>query len=193
MTDPFERFRTLHQEARARAAGDLEFVESMALATSTPDGAPSVRFVLFKSFDRQGLVFYTNYESRKARELDSNPRAAASLHWATTGVQVRIEGRAERLEASASDAYWASRPRESQIGGTLSRQSRPLVDREALLREVERMRGLPDVRFPRPSHWGGYRIVPELIEFWFAQPNRLHVRELFRRENGRWTMQTLYP
>jgi pyridoxamine 5'-phosphate oxidase len=165
----------------------------VALATVGPSGAPSVRIVLFKDVDERGFTFYTNYESRKARELDRDPRAALCFHWPSIGEQVRAEGVAERLTAGESDAYFATRPRESQLGAWASRQSQPLGSREELLaaaaRAAERFPG----PVPRPPHWGGYRLVPARIEFWRAAEARLHHRTVYERTPEGWTARLLYP
>jgi pyridoxamine 5'-phosphate oxidase len=192
--DPIALFQELHAQARAQPGVDPEATWAMALATASSDARPAVRFVLFKSFTAEGLVFYTNYGSRKAAELDANPAAAAAIHWPALAVQVRVEGAAARIAATESDAYWATRARDSQIGGILSRQSQPLARREDFLAAVAEMQARPDAKFPRPEHWGGYRIAPATIEFWFGQPNRLHVRHRYRRAGaGGWAVETLYP
>jgi pyridoxamine 5'-phosphate oxidase len=176
---PLERFR---------AWLDTEVV---ALATASSAGAPSVRMVLLKSADERGLVFFTSYVSRKGRELAENPRAAMLVHM--PGRQIRVEGRVEKVAAEESDAYWATRPRGSQIAASVSRQSEPLESREAL---EERFAGLdaehPD-ELPRPPHWGGYRLVPDVYEFWEHRENRLHDRVRYRRDGDGWAVQRLQP
>jgi pyridoxamine 5'-phosphate oxidase len=184
-------FATLFADARAREASDAT---ACALATSTSDGHPSVRIVLLKAADPTGFIFFTNYESRKAQELNSNPQAALCFHWPTVGVQVRVEGRVTRVSAEESDAYFVSRPRESQLGAWASAQSRPLAAREELLtrfHEVEaRFAGRP---VPRPPHWGGFRIEPDRIEFWWNRDHRLHDRLVHTRSGGVWTEARLQP
>jgi pyridoxamine 5'-phosphate oxidase len=153
-----------------------------------------VRMVLLRGADERGFVFHTNYESRKARELDENPRAAICVHWHALEEQIRIEGRVERLTDVESDAYFSSRPRGSQLGAWASKQSAPLPSRETLeeeYREIERRyEGRP---VPRPPFWGGYRLAPDRIEFWFGRPDRLHDRLLYTRQGEGWTIERLYP
>ena len=166
-TDPLEQFRRWFAEADAANA--------MALATAAADGAPSVRMVLLRGADERGFVFHTNYNSRKARELVDNPHAALCFHWPTLEEQIRVEGRIERLPAAESDAYFASRPRGSQLGAWASEQSEVLPSREMLeerYREIERR--FEGRTVDRPAFWGGYRIAPHRIEFWYGRPDRLH-------------------
>ncbi len=189
--DPIEQFRRWFEEVQA---ANLHEPNAMIVATATAGGKPSARTVLLKGFDDRGFVFYTNYEGGKARDLLENPRAALLFYWGELERQVRIEGRAERIAAEESDAYFASRPRGSQLGAWASEQSRPVADRAALearLREVERRFGEGEV--PRPPFWGGYRVKPEIIEFWQGRENRLHDRLLYRRENGGWEIERLQP
>jgi pyridoxamine 5'-phosphate oxidase len=166
----------------------------MVLATVDPDGRPSARYVLLKAFDARGFVFYTNLESRKARALAANPFAALCFYWAPIGKQVRIEGAVEPVTAAESDAYFATRPRESRIGAWASAQSAALESRSALERRVADA----EARFaggdvPRPPFWAGCRIVPHAIEFWTRDPARLHVRERYERDAGGWTRTLLFP
>jgi pyridoxamine 5'-phosphate oxidase len=189
--DPIARFRYEFERARAVEPHDITAV---ALATVGPGGAPSVRYVLLKDADERGFVFYTNRESRKGVELESNPSAALAFFWPTLEVQVRVEGRVELVDDSESDAYFRTRPRGSQIGAWASQQSRPLPSREALERAVADLEAAYEGReIPRPPHWGGYRVVPSCIEFWYGRPNRLHDRELFVREGQGWRVERLYP
>jgi pyridoxamine 5'-phosphate oxidase len=188
--DPLERFREWYEQAVA--AGVLE-PEAMALATSTPAGAPSVRFVLLKGVDERGVAFYTNYESRKGRELAANPRAAIAVLWKPLHLQVRLEGTVERLPDEESDAYFASRGRGSRLGAWASAQSTEIADRSVL----EARLADADARFPddvpRPGYWGGYLLRPDVIEFWRGRANRLHDRDEFRREDGAWRSRRLSP
>ncbi|HWK28822.1 MAG TPA: pyridoxamine 5'-phosphate oxidase [Solirubrobacter sp.] len=188
---PLARFQEWYEGAVA--AGVLE-PEAMALATASADGAPSVRFVLLKAIDARGVEFFTNYESRKARELAANPRAAIAVLWKPLHRQVRLEGAVARLPEAESDAYFATRARGSQLGAWASRQSEVIPDRdwlEARLRAVDAE--YPDT-VPRPPHWGGFRLVPDAIEFWEGRPNRLHDREAFTRgADGAWHARRLSP
>ena len=169
--------------------------DAMALATASLDGRPSVRIVLLKGIDERGLRFFTNYGSRKGRELDANPRAAVTLHWASLHRVVRAEGAVERLTEAESDAYFASRGRESRLGAWASRQGTPIADRSVL----ETAFAAADERYPgedvpRPDYWGGYRLVPEAIELWQGRPNRLHDREHFLLgPDGSWCSERLSP
>lgn len=189
--DPIVRFQQLFAEARAKESGDAA---AAALATADGDGRPSVRIVLVKSVDPRGFPFYTNLGSRKARELEENPRAALCFHWQAIAQQVRAEGAVEPLPDDEADAYFAARPRESQLGAWASRQSAPLPSRETLEERV-RLVGerFADGPVPRPPFWGGYRLVPERIEFWSGRDFRLHDRLLFALRDGRWARERLYP
>jgi len=184
--DPLRQFETWFHAARE--AG-MRAPEAMALATATPDGAPSARMVLLKGADERGFVFFTSYESRKGSELEANPRAALLFYWEPLGRQVRVEGRVERASAEESDAYFASRAPGSRAGAAASRQSRPLAERSELDRAVAELGD--DV--PRPEWWGGYRLRPERYEFWQHRENRLHDRFRYEREGSGWRIQRLYP
>lgn len=179
--------------AAAHEAGIL-MPEAVALATASPDGAPSARMVLLKGADSQGFVFFTNYGSQKAQELEANPRAALCFHWAVLQRQVRVTGRVARVSAEESAAYFATRGRGSQLGAWASMQSRDLPERgelEQRLHDVaERFSG---GEVPLPPHWGGYRLEPERIEFWQGRADRLHDRLVFTRSQGGWSTQRLYP
>jgi pyridoxamine 5'-phosphate oxidase len=163
----------------------------VALATATPDGAPSVRMVLLKDVDERGFVFYTGYESRKGRDLAENPRAAILVHM--PGRQIRVEGRVEKVSAAESDAYWATRPRGSQIAASVSRQSEPIDSREALEARFAELEAANPDELPRPAHWGGYRLVPDAYEFWEHRENRLHDRVRYRLDGETWTVERLQP
>jgi pyridoxamine 5'-phosphate oxidase len=169
--------------------------ETMTLATATRDGVPSVRAVLLKGFDQRGFVFYTNFESRKAEELFPNPRAALCFHWKSLQRQVRIEGVVSVVSDDEADAYFASRPRDSQIGAWASDQSRPVADRSELERRFASFsRQYAECAVvPRPAYWSGFRIAPERVEFWQDRPFRLHDRVLFTREGETWRKQRLFP
>jgi pyridoxamine 5'-phosphate oxidase len=177
-------------------AGNSEpLAETMTLATASRDGAPSLRAVLLKGFDERGFVFYTNFESRKAEELAANPRAALCFHWKSLGRQVRIEGPVSVVGDAEADAYFASRPRDSQIGAWASAQSRPLAERGELERRFTDFgrQYAASTTVPRPSYWSGFRVSPERIEFWQERPYRLHDRVLFIREGQAWRKQRLFP
>ena len=177
----------------ARASG-IFLPESTALATATADGKPSVRMVLLKGFDKEGFVFFTNYGSRKASEIEMNPHAALLFHWSILQRQVCLEGAVGRVTVEESREYFRTRPRGSQIGAWASRQSEPLENRAVLeerVRNIAARFGSGDV--PLPPFWGGYRLVPERIEFWQGRANRLHDRLCFLREDDRWRAVWLNP
>jgi len=189
--DPLKQFRRWYAEAEE--AG-LKAPQAMALATSTAEGAPSVRMVLLKGADEHGFVFFTGYVSRKAAELDANPRAALLFYWDQPGRQVRIEGHVERVAGQESDAYFATRPRGAQLAAAASRQSEVLRDRAEIderFAELDREHAGSDVR--RPDHWGGYRLVPEAYECWEHRDDRMHDRRRYRRSNGDWLVERLSP
>jgi pyridoxamine 5'-phosphate oxidase len=189
--DPIAEFQELFARARESEVGDST---ACSLATSTPDGRPANRMVLLKGVDERGFVFFTNYTSRKAADLEANPRAALCFYWYSLSRQVRVEGAVERLPSDESDAYFASRPRGSQIAAWASKQSQPLGSRAELVARVAKL----EARFlgrevPRPEFWGGYRLVPERIEIWHNQLHRLHDRFLYRRTGDGWSRERLYP
>ena len=179
--------------ADAKEAG-VFLPESIALATVSAEGRPSARMMLLKGVDRRGFVFYTNYESRKAAELEANPRAAIIAHWSILERQVRIEGTIQKVPKEESEAYWGTRPRGSRLGAWASKQSRPLANREELeLAVSEVARKYKGRNVPLPPHWGGYRLTPEVIEFWQGRANRLHDRLRYEREGDSWKIVRLAP
>jgi|SRR3569623_174620 len=190
--DPFALFDAWFADAKANEPNDPN---AMALATADAQGRPSVRMVLLKGYGRDGFVFYTNRESRKAGEIAANPNAALLFHWKSLRRQIRIEGALAWASDAESNAYFASRSRDSQLGAWASDQSRPLADRatfEARFAEVQAKFDGQDV--PRPPHWGGYRLTPRHIEFWQDRAHRLHERRVFDRAgDGGWTEGLLYP
>jgi pyridoxamine 5'-phosphate oxidase len=189
--DPMVQFGTWFENV---VDANLHEPNAMILATATREGLPSVRTVLLKGYDGRGFVFYTNYEGRKARELEANPACALLFYWGELERQVRIEGRAGRVPGEESDAYFASRPRGSRLGAWASEQSRPVAGRNVL---EERARALEKEyegrEVPRPPFWGGYRVEPHAIEFWQGRENRLHDRISYRRESGGWRRERLQP
>jgi pyridoxamine 5'-phosphate oxidase len=191
MADPFTLFDEWFAEASASEPNEPE---AMTLATAGADGQPSARMVLLKAHGREGFVFYTHEQSAKGRDLSENPRAALLFHWKPLGRQVRIEGNVERVSDAEADAYFASRARDSQLGAWASDQSRPLDSRatfEHRFEEAKRRFDGQDV--PRPPSWGGYRVLPQRIEFWTARPHRLHDRRRFTLADGSWSEGLLYP
>jgi len=189
--DPMELFR---EWFAAAGESGIFLPEAMSLATATSDGAPSVRMVLLKTVDERGFVFYTNYGSRKAEELEANPRASLCFHWAILERQVRVEGPVERVSPEESFAYFSSRPRGSRIGAWASRQSKPLGARGELEKQVKRFEEqYPGDDVPLPPFWGGYLLRPTLMEFWQGKVNRLHDRLVFTRGDGGWGTVRLYP
>lgn len=191
LSELIERFQNAMK--RAEDAG-FELANGFALATADADGRPSVRVVLLKAVDERGFVFYTNLESRKGHELRDNPAASACFWWPQLQEQVRVEGTVELVADAEADAYFASRPRGSQLGAWASHQSSPMDSREALIgRFVERMNEFKDRDVPRPPFWSGYRLVPQRIEFWYNRDDRLHERFLYTREGDDWKETVLQP
>jgi pyridoxamine 5'-phosphate oxidase len=189
--DPIVQFREWFEKV---VEADLHEPNAMTLATASGDGKPSARVVLLKGYDERGFVFYTNYEGRKASELEANPLCALLFYWGELERQVRIEGRASRISNEESDAYFTSRPRGSRLGAWASEQSRSVEDRNILEERVKALEAEYEGReIPRPPFWGGYRVEPEVIEFWQGRENRLHDRLVYRRTGGRWKMERLQP
>ena len=188
--DPLRQFSRWWDEA---LASRLPEPNAMTLATADADGRPSARVVLLKEFDEAGFVFYTNYDSRKGQELAANPRAALLFFWPELERQVRIEGGVQKVEAAQSDAYFASRPLASRIGAWASPQSRPIPGKAWLLAQAAEMGLRHGLNPKRPPHWGGYRVAPELYEFWQGRPSRLHDRLLYTRGADGWRRERLSP
>ncbi len=191
-SNPFEQFKLWFDQA---VAAQLPEPNAMTIATATLDGKPSARMVLLKDCDERGFVFYTNYQSNKGQQLIENPWGAIVFWWAQLERQVRIEGRVEKVSDAESDEYFNSRPIGSQLGAWASNQSQIVESREVLERQLEQLKEEYENKdVPRPSHWGGFRVIPDEIEFWQGRPNRLHDRLLYRRgENGSWIIQRLSP
>ena len=191
MDDPFALFDAWYAEAQASEPNDPN---AMALATADAQGRPSARMVLLKGHGADGFMFYTNRDGRKAADLDANPQAALLFHWKSLRRQVRIEGAVTRASDAESDAYFASRGRDSQLGAWASDQSRPLDRRETFeARVAAKTEEFTGRDVPRPPFWGGYRVTPDAIEFWQDRAHRLHERRLFTRRGDVWTEGLLYP
>jgi pyridoxamine 5'-phosphate oxidase len=192
--DPIELFIELYDRAKKLDPAVLREPNAMTLATVDGEGRPSVRFVLLKGVDVRGFTFYTNMESRKARDLASNPHAALCFYWSPLDVQVRVEGIARQVSEEEADDYFATRPRGSQLGAWASKQSERLrVAGELEARFTQYEQKFDGEEVPRPPFWSGFRIEVNRIEFWRNRPNRLHERVLYTRDDGRWRVETLYP
>lgn len=189
--DPLTLFERWFEEARG---ADLVDASAMTLATADADGRPSARTVLLKGFGIDGFCFYSNYDSRKAHELEANPRAALSFWWDRLERQVRVEGPVKRLPAAVSDEYFGTRPRGSQLGAHVSPQSRVIGGRAELEEALQRLsERFADAPVPRPPNWGGYAVVPEVVEFWQGRENRLHDRLRYTRAGDEWRRERLAP
>ena len=189
--NPIKRFAELFEKMQKT---DVQEPAAVTLATATSDGKPSARVVLLKGFYENGFVFYTNLESRKAKELRANPFAALCFYWEPIQYQVRVEGPVERVSVNEADSYFASRARGSQIGAWASKQSSPLKNLEELDSRFKKYeKDFEDKPIPCPPFWSGFRLAPQRIEFWQRQENRLHVRELFTKDKHNWLISTLYP
>lgn len=187
---PFARFGEWLAAAEAAEPNDPN---AMAVATATPVAAPSLRVVLLKAWDERGFVFYTNLDSQKGSELAGNPQTHLNFHWKSLQRQVRIGGRAELVSDAEADAYFATRPRESQLGAWASLQSQPLPDRATFEARLTEMAARFPAEVPRPPRWSGWRVVPERIEFWQARDGRWHEREVFWRKADGWHFGLVYP
>lgn len=191
--NPIRQFEKWSQEVRGKGVSEQDVI-SMTLATATRYGLPSARIVLLKSFDENGFVFFTNYNSRKAAELEENARACLLFYWSAVWRQVRIEGAVERVSPEESDQYFHSRPLGSKIGAWASEQSAAIQNRAMLEKRFEDFGWKFGDNVPRPPHWGGYRVKPEVIEFWQGQDNRLHDRLRYsRQDDGGWLIERLAP
>jgi pyridoxamine 5'-phosphate oxidase len=188
--DPLAIFGDWYDNAKKNALFDPDV---MALATCSAAGKPSVRMVLFRGIREGGFSFFTNYESRKGQELMEIPAAAVAFYWPHLGKQVRIEGRVERLSPGESDRYFQSRPIGSQITAAVSRQSRPLLNEREFLEQIRAVEQSSTGSVPRPSQWGGYKLIPDRFEFWTHRDDRRHDRTLFVREQESWVVSKLYP
>ena len=191
MNDPIARFLKTYEHAKKKDPGDYTRV---ALATAGEEGQPSVRIVLLRGVDERGFAFFTNYGSRKAVELEANPRAALCFYWECIKEQVRVEGAVERTSEEESDAYFASRQRGSQLGAWASKQSSPLESRTALVAGYLKLRARYAGRsIPRPEFWGGFRLRPDRMEFWSSKAHRMHDRVAYVRRGDGWAVERLYP
>ena len=191
LPDPLEQFALWYEEAQQ---SPIALPHAMALATADAQGRPSARMVLLKECDQRGFVFYTNSHSHKGQAIAQNPRAALVFHWETLRKQIRVEGNVEQVSSEEADAYFATRPRGSQLGAWASPQSEPIRDRTELERETSRLEAHYTARdVPRPPHWNGYRVCPDTLEFWVDRASRLHDRFEYRRTATGWQISQLAP
>lgn len=190
--NPFDQFEKWFNAA---IEANIDLPDAMTLATATPDGIPSARMVVLRGFDKKGFCFYTDYDSQKGGELAANPHAAAVFYWRELDRQVRISGTIVKMTDTESDAYFANRPRDSQLAVWTERQTVVISGREHLEQNFEKAKlTYADKRIPRPTHWGGYRLMPTMFEFWQGSPSRLHDRLRYTLiEDGNWTIETLSP
>lgn len=188
--DPLHQFDIWFREALDAA---LPLPNAMTLATVTPEGAPDARIVLLKGLEHGGFAFYTNYGSRKARQLEARPAACLVFQWSELERQVRVAGVVEKVSAAESDAYFASRPLGARLSAWASPQSEPVASRDVLERQMKEMQALHGEQPPRPPHWGGYRVLPRTIEFWQGRADRLHDRLLYTRGDSGWRIERLAP
>jgi pyridoxamine 5'-phosphate oxidase len=188
--DPFTQFGVWWNEA---VSSEIDEVNAMTLATATPGGRPSARIVLLKGYDAKGFVFFTNYESDKGKEIAANPQAALVFFWKELERQIRIEGRVEKVSSEDSDAYFQSRPAGSRIGAWASPQSAVITGRELIEKNAEEFGSRFGGDIPRPPHWGGYIVIPDLFEFWQGRSSRLHDRIQYRLSGGAWVRERLAP
>jgi len=190
LKNPFEQFKTWFDDA---VNFPMMEPNAMALSTVSSDGRPSSRIVLLKRYDENGFVFFTNYESRKGRELETNPYASLLFYWDRLERQIRIEGITEKISSEESDDYFQSRPYESRLGAWASKQSEVLPSRFTLIRELAKLLVKYPAKVPLPPFWGGYRLKPDMFEFWQGRPSRLHDRIRYSNRGGLWIIERLYP
>ncbi len=191
LNDPIQQFEKWFIEAKD---GNLDNVNALSLATSDPSGMPSCRTVLLKGFDQRGFVFYTNYGSRKAKDIEQNPKAALLFHWLELDRQVKVQGAINKIDRSETEKYFSSRPRGSQLGAWSSSQSSPISSRDSLIMEFNKIENnFKDREVTTPEFWGGYRVEPQCIEFWQGRENRLHDRFEYLKHGDTWLIQRLSP